>query len=78
VSDDSLPLALPLLRITCGLKRLFCKPMKCFGNADGLRYWRCPNCELEDILAYLRREYGPQSSAQFSKHMELEMPRVWT
>ena len=46
-----------------------CGQMRCvFRNSDGLRILRCPNCETEDILAYLRLEYGPGTSVQFLKN----------
>jgi len=48
----------------CGQKRRF------FFNGDGLRIWRCGNCEQADIRAYLRREYGPATSLQFLKNIE--------
>jgi hypothetical protein len=42
----------------CGGRRRF------WFNREGLRILRCPNCELEDILAYLRGEYGDESNVQ--------------
>ena len=36
-----------------------------FFNGDGMRTWRCGNCEQADIRAYLRREYDERSSIQF-------------
>jgi len=46
-----------------------CGQMRCvFMNSDGLRILRCPGCETEDILTYLRCEYGPASSLQFLKN----------
>lgn len=44
----------------CGENRRF------FFNGDGFRIWRCGNCEQDDIRAYLRRDYGPASSVQFT------------
>src|SRR6267378_7644363 len=35
----------------CGEKRRF------FFNGDGMRIWRCGNCEQADVRAYLRRKY---------------------
>ena len=48
----------------CGGRRRF------FFNGDGFRIWRCGNCEQADIRAYLRREYGPTSSIQFTANMK--------
>jgi hypothetical protein len=48
----------------CGEKRRF------FFNGDGMRIWRCGNCEQADIQAYLRRDYGPGSSVQFITNMK--------
>src|SRR5712664_226047 len=48
----------------CGGHRRF------FFNGDGFRIWRCGNCEEADIRAYLRRDYGPASSIQFSANMQ--------
>ena len=48
---------------SCGGHRRF------FFNGDGLRIWRCGNCEEADIRAYLRREYGPASSVQFTANV---------
>lgn len=48
----------------CGERRRF------YFNSDGLRIWRCGNCERKDILAYLRREYGGASSIQFTANMK--------
>jgi len=50
----------------CGEHRRF------FFNSDGMRIWRCGNCEEADIRAYLRREYGPASSVQFMANMKLK------
>jgi len=47
----------------CGQHRRF------FFNGDGLRIWRCGNCEEADIRAYLRREYNGTSSVQFTANM---------
>ncbi len=47
----------------CGGHRRF------FFNGDGFRIWRCGNCEEADIRAYLRREYGPATSVQFTANM---------
>ncbi len=47
----------------CGEKRRF------FFNGDGMRIWRCGNCEQADVRAYLRREYGEASSIQFTENM---------
>jgi hypothetical protein len=41
-----------------------------FFNGDGFRIWRCGNCEEADIRAYLRREYGPATSVQFTANMK--------
>jgi hypothetical protein len=49
---------------SCGGHRRF------FFNGDGFRIWRCGNCEEADIRAYLRREYGPATSVQFTANME--------
>jgi hypothetical protein len=43
----------------CGEKRRFWR------NCDGLEISRCGSCELENILAYLRREHGPSTNVQF-------------
>jgi hypothetical protein len=51
----------------CGEHRRF------FFNGQGLRIWRCGNCEEGDIRAYLRYEYGPATSAQFTANMR-KMP----
>jgi hypothetical protein len=47
----------------CGENRRF------FFNGDGFRIWRCGNCEREDIRTYLRRDYRPASSVQFTANM---------
>src|SRR5437899_3112991 len=47
----------------CGGHRRF------FFNGDGLRIWRCGNCEEADIRAYLRCDYGPATSVQFLANM---------
>jgi len=52
------------LYCVCGEKRRF------FFNRDGFRIWRCGKCEEADIRAYLRREYGDTSSAQFTANMK--------
>ena len=36
-----------------------------FYNRDALSIWRCPICELADILAWLRLEYGQETSRMF-------------
>jgi hypothetical protein len=41
-----------------------------FFNGDGMRIWRCGNCEEADIRASLRREYGEASSVQFTANMK--------
>ena len=46
----------------CGERR------RLFKNANGYSL-RCPRCELEDILAHLRGEVGPQTSAQFLRNI---------
>jgi hypothetical protein len=48
----------------CGGRRRF------FFNGDGMRIWRCGNCEEADIRAYLRGEYGEASSIQFTANMK--------
>jgi hypothetical protein len=48
------------------------EPRRMFFNAVGLHIWRCPGCELQDILAYLRREYGWRTSVQFRRNMGME------
>jgi len=49
----------------CGERRRF------FHNDDGFRIWRCGNgCEDDDLRAWLRREYGPASSVQFTANMK--------
>src|SRR5258707_5817243 len=41
-----------------------------FFNGDGMRIWRCGNCEEADIRAYLRLEYdSPSTSIQFLANM---------
>jgi len=47
----------------CGGHRRF------FFNGDGMRIWRCGNCQQAAIRSYLRREYGPPSSVQFAANM---------
>src|SRR6266478_6135600 len=37
---------------SCGERRRW------FLNGDGMRMWRCGNCEEADVRAFLRREYG--------------------
>ena len=39
-------------------------------NSDGHLCLRCPNCEPEDIEAWLRCEYGPGTSVQFLLNIE--------
>lgn len=53
-----------MLICNCGERRRF------FFNSDGLRIYRCGNCEREDIRTWLRREYGPKSSVQFLTNMK--------
>ena len=48
----------------CGEHRRF------FWNGDGMRIWRCGNCEEADIRAYLRRDYGQATSLQFLANMK--------
>ena len=38
----------------CGSHRIL------FTNRDGLRIWRCGNCEADDILAYLQEQCGQE------------------
>lgn len=39
-------------------------------NRDDACQFRCPRCELyPDILAWLRCEYGPQTSVAFQRNM---------
>ena len=47
----------------CGGRRRF------FFNGQGFRIFRCGNCEEADIRAWLRYEYGPTSSIQFTANM---------
>lgn len=54
------------LYCVCGEKRKF------FFNGDGMRIWRCGNCEEADIRAYLRREYDSRSSVQFNVNLNLK------
>lgn len=53
----------------CGNARRF------FFNGDGLRIWRCGDCEEADIRSYLRREYDEGSSIQFTANMK-RPPRI--
>jgi hypothetical protein len=50
----------------CGGRR------KLFRNREGLRILRCPLDEAEDILAYLRLDYGENSSRQFRANVRNE------
>jgi len=52
----------------CGGRRRF------FFNGQGFRIFRCGNCEETDIRAWLRYEYGPASSLQFSKNIKRSAP----
>jgi hypothetical protein len=48
---------------------------KFFVNADGLRIWRCGDCEADDVREYLAGNYGVQSSRQFLANI-LASPRL--
>ena len=50
------------VRCVCGMNRRF------WFNGRGFRIWRC-ECEEGDIRAWLRYEYGPASSVQFTANM---------
>lgn len=47
----------------CGERRFL------FRSEIGPCCFRCPSCELDDILAHLRGEVGPQTSAQFLRNI---------
>src|ERR1700688_903576 len=48
----------------CGERRFL------FRSEIGPCCFRCPSCELEDILAHLRGEVGAHTSAQFLRNMQ--------
>jgi hypothetical protein len=50
------------------------KRRKFHTNADGLRIWRCGDCEADDIREYLSGNYG-DSSKQFLANL-LRSPRL--
>jgi hypothetical protein len=55
-----------------------CGERRClFRNSNGPCCFRCPSCELSDILACLRGEVGMQTSAQFLRNMGTTGWQVW-